>query len=1053
MDFTVLDPPLNVLVVHGDVPPPDRDACSLRLLRIVEQMVAEGHRVTFLARGGADQIDNSARLLQMGVAEVFPLDAVRLGERFPERGWRFTIETLDLKWLLDRGSFDVAWLSLYDIAEQYTPLLRQHSPATRVVVDSSDIQWIREHRGATLAGDPAAIAAAERTRERERAVYGAADVNVAISEVDGQATRELAPDVPVQIVSLVEDFPTVVHDRSARSGLLFVGNFWHAPNVDAVTAFHRDIWPLVRAAVPGIHLTVAGSAPPEEILALAAEDVIVTGWVPELEPYMAQAMISIAPLRYGAGIKGKIVQAIAAGLPVVTTAIGTEGMGLTDGEHLLVADDPADFAAAIARLHTDEQLWYRLATEAPKPLASRMGPEAARAGVRRSLRAACPVRWQARADGERLGELLTTFTRDHVAGDPITLTLTVPADDPDAPQAAFERVTALAAELVIDLDDTADIQIVPWAPGTDPLPRTVMLDAAPSAATASAPSTPAATGRRGAPRPKVAIALQGALGPRDLHAQLELLGPAIAGHDAEVVVIAFGHNGATSKMLAAQSGARIIRTDKHPGREQAQRLAIEATSAPVLITLGPMALPQPGLVGPLLEALDGGASFAGAGIDAEHGLHVGADGSLWPLRTGDPRPITALPFDCLAATREVWEQAPVSLPMREGLPERQLADWALARGPLVVHPGARVHRTESGPVSVIICTRNRAEELPDAVALLAAHGSTVNGNEVIIVDNGSTDATPDVARELAARYPGVRVVHEDNPGLSHARNAGARAAANAFLCYLDDDARPAPRMAPEHRLGPARRRHRRRRRSHRRAVARRARARLARARARGRPQRARRRRADSRPDPARDRLRRELGDPQGGADGGRGLRWPPRLRPGRQDRQRGGRGGLAPASAWPWRHRVYPRRRRGTSHLGGPAQRRLPGGPHVRGRDRARPSARRARGARSPAPDLRSRHRGGRPARDPAARGRDGIGGDAGSREAIRSPRDPADPRRRGARTAVGVGAAHGGASHRGRRSQSAATPRAPARRPSPRALTDHRVLIAWQRLRPARGG
>jgi glycosyltransferase involved in cell wall biosynthesis/GT2 family glycosyltransferase len=791
MDFTLLDPPLNVLVVHGDVPPPDRDACSLRLLRIVEQMVAEGHRVTFLARGGTDQIHNSARLLQMGVAEVFPLDAVRLGERFPERGWRWTIETLDLKWLLDRGNFDVAWLSLYDIAEQYAPLIRRHSPATRIVVDSSDIQWIREHRGAALAGDPTAIAAAERTRERERAVYGAADVNVAISDVDGQATRELARNVPVQIVSLVEDFSPVVADRSARSGLLFVGNFWHAPNVDAVTAFHRDTWPLVRAAVPGIHLTVAGSAPPEEILALAADDVTVTGWVPELEPYMAKAMISIAPLRYGAGIKGKIVQAIAAGLPVVTTTIGAEGMGLTDREHLLVADDPADFADAIAQLHSDEELWYRLATEAPKPLAARMGPEAARAGVRRSLRAACPVRWQARADGEKLGELLTTFTRDHVAGDPITLTLTVPDDDPEAPQAAFERVTELAAELAIDLDDTADIQIVPWAPGTAPLPRTVMVDAAPSAVTD--PSTASsATGRRGAPQPKVAIALQGALSRAQLHAQLELLGPAIAGHDAEVVIIAFGHNGATSKMLAAQSGARIIRTDKHPGREQAQRLAIEATSAPVLITLGSMVLPQPGLVGPLLEALAGEASFAGASVDAEQGLHVAADGSLWPLRAGDPRPITALPFDCLAATREVWQQAPVSLPMREGHPERQLADWALERGPLAVHPSARVHRIESGPVSVIICTRNRAEELPDAVALLAAHGCTVNGNEVIVVDNGSSDATPEVARELAARHPGVRVVHEDKSGLSHARNAGARAAANAYLCYLDDDARPAP---------------------------------------------------------------------------------------------------------------------------------------------------------------------------------------------------------------------------------------------------------------------
>jgi glycosyltransferase involved in cell wall biosynthesis/GT2 family glycosyltransferase len=791
MDFSVLDPQLNVLVVHGDVPPPDRDACSLRLLRIVEQMIAEGHRVTFLARGGGDQFHNSARLLQMGVAEVFPLDAVRLGERFPERGWRWTIETLDLKWLLDRGNFDVAWLSLYDIAEQYTPLIRRHSPNTKIVVDSSDIQWIREHRGATLAGDPVAIAAAERTRERERAVYGAADVNVAISEVDAQATRELAPDAPVQIVSLVEDFPPVVADRSQRSGLLFVGNFWHAPNVDAVTAFHRDTWPLIRAAVPGMHLTIAGSAPPEEILALAADDVTVTGWVPELESYMAQALISIAPLRFGAGIKGKIVQAIAAGLPVVTTTIGTEGMDLIDGEHLLVADDPADFAAAVARLHADEQLWHHLASEGPKPLAARMGPEAARAGVRRSLRAACPVRWQAAADAEWLGELLTTFARDHVAGDPITLTLTVPADDPDAPQAAFERVIALAAEHAIDLDHTADIQIAPWVPGTAPLPQTVMLDGAQGAAPDAAPVSPV-RGRRGAPRPKVAIALQGALDPAHLHAQLELLGPAVAGHDAEIVIIAFGHNAATSKMLAAQSGARIIRTDKHPGRELSQRLAIEATSAPVLITLGSMTLPQPGLVGPMLEAVAGNTSFAGASVDAQHGLHVADDGSLWPLRAGDPRPVTALPFDCLAATREIWEEAPLSLPMREGHPERQLAEWALDHGPLAVHPSARVSRIESGPVSVIICTRDRAEELPDAIALLAAHGATVNGNEVLIVDNGSTDATPEIARELAVRYPGVRVIYEPKPGLSHARNAGAHAAVNDSLCYLDDDARPAP---------------------------------------------------------------------------------------------------------------------------------------------------------------------------------------------------------------------------------------------------------------------
>ena len=210
------------------------------------------------------------------------------------------------------------------------------------------------------------------------------------------------------------------------------------------------------------------------------------------------------------------------------------------------------------------------------------------------------------------------------------------------------------------------------------------------------------------------------------------------------------------------------------------------------MTLGPLAMPQPQLIDPLLAAVDAGASFAGADIDDHHGLIVAPDGSLWPIRPGDRRPVGALPFDCLAARREIWEAAPLALPAREGHAEHQLGEWALSHGPLAVHPNARVHRIESGPVSTIICTRNRAEELTDAVALLAIYGATTNGNEVIIVDNGSTDATPELARELAARYPGVRVIHESQPGLSHARNAGARAATTGRLCYLDDDARPAP---------------------------------------------------------------------------------------------------------------------------------------------------------------------------------------------------------------------------------------------------------------------
>jgi GT2 family glycosyltransferase len=143
----------------------------------------------------------------------------------------------------------------------------------------------------------------------------------------------------------------------------------------------------------------------------------------------------------------------------------------------------------------------------------------------------------------------------------------------------------------------------------------------------------------------------------------------------------------------------------------------------------------------------------------------------------------------LAATRETWFDAPAALPSREGHAEAQLAAWATARGPLVLAAEAKVRRAPAPAASVLICTRNRAQELEDCVALLVACGA----EDVVIVDNASSDATPQLAAELAARHPGkVRAVHEGRQGLSHARNAAAAAAHHDLLLYLDDDARPAP---------------------------------------------------------------------------------------------------------------------------------------------------------------------------------------------------------------------------------------------------------------------
>jgi GT2 family glycosyltransferase/glycosyltransferase involved in cell wall biosynthesis len=849
---------LRVLVVHSELPLHDRHSGSLRLFRLLELLASEGHAVTFLARCGIGQERYAAELAALGI-DVHPLDRARLRER----GVAVAGPDLDFAALCARGRFDVALLSFYELAEQYLPLLRRCSPLTRVVVDTVDVHWVRERRGAELSGDARALAAARRTREREQAVYGAADALVAVSGEDAAALRELAPGVPVAVVSNVHA-PVAAAGRGfdARSGLVFVANFAHAPNVDAILWFADAVWPLVRAQLPAATLTLVGSDPPAAVRALGERDAIeVTGWVPATAPYLDRARISIAPLRYGAGVKGKIGEALSHGLPVVTTAIGAEGMGLVDGEHALVADAPQAFAAAVVRLCGDRALWERLAAAGRAHVAQRLSPEAARGALRALLRDAAPATFVLAVEPGRLGDALDRPDRPGAAladaldrpdrpgaalagaldryvaafdaGDPVSLVLAVlPAAGPDAPQAVLAAATAALERLGRDPADVPDIAITVWDDEL-PLPAGAVRvgpdDAAPLAAGApparwrelagladAAPGSPPA-GRR--PRaPRAALLLHAIDDPAAVAAQLGAVARAGVPDDVELVIAAGDPGPQLEAALRHASGARIVRTAGPLGRAAAWQLGALATRAPAVVALAPLALPAPGFLDPLLAAASGPAAPALVApvVAGAHGLHVAADGSLWPRAQDEPAgapaaaglpaaaraplvagltaapagaPLAALPLDCLATARELLAAGLPELPAGEGHRETQLAAWARERGGIALAPGAHIARLAPPPSSVVICTRNRADELPGGVALLVAAGA----RDVVIVDNASTDATPDVAAQLASRFPGVvRAAHEPQAGLCHARNAGAAAALHDLLLYLDDDARVAP---------------------------------------------------------------------------------------------------------------------------------------------------------------------------------------------------------------------------------------------------------------------
>ena len=200
------------------------------------------------------------------------------------------------------------------------------------------------------------------------------DFVATVTEAEGDIVRELVPGTGIRILPTVHEIRTKGRPFEERADLVFIGGFAHDPNVDSALYFHSEIWP---------HLTnrddrriwLVGSDPPEEIRELQSPRVVVTGYVRDADAYLDAARVFVAPLRYGAGMKGKIGHALALGIPVVSTSIGVEGMDLRDGEEVLVADDCEEFARAVDRLYDDPVLWKRLSEAGQAVVAERWAPD------------------------------------------------------------------------------------------------------------------------------------------------------------------------------------------------------------------------------------------------------------------------------------------------------------------------------------------------------------------------------------------------------------------------------------------------------------------------------------------------------------------------------------------------------------------------------------------------------------------------------------------------------------------------------------------------------
>ena len=191
-------------------------------------------------------------------------------------------------------------------------------------------------------------------------MYAQADKVLTLTPQGRDELLAIRPDLDIGIVPHgvdVNHFSYSDPDWNEQS-LVFVGNYLHYPNVDAVLYFHREIWPIAKAKIPNLKFVVVGQAPPPEIRHLDQdESITVTGRVDDVTPYIRKGQIFICPVRLGGGFRGKILEAMAVGRPIVSTSLGSEGIPSKSGANIMIADNPEDFAASIEKLLKDRNLY------------------------------------------------------------------------------------------------------------------------------------------------------------------------------------------------------------------------------------------------------------------------------------------------------------------------------------------------------------------------------------------------------------------------------------------------------------------------------------------------------------------------------------------------------------------------------------------------------------------------------------------------------------------------------------------------------------------------
>lgn len=335
--------PDRILIADNKIPTPDLDSGSLRFFKILECLANSGFTVDLLVEIPGYLKKYKTAVETLGVNVIVGLESA-------------------LEHVMQFGSYyHAVILSRPDVYARYIAIVRAYAVQARVFYDTVDLHWIRFQRNAKISSNPERLhEQAENYKRLELANATSADVTIAISVEESHALKTQLPEIETCIIPNIHQVSKHIPTFQQRQGLFFIGGFDHAPNVDAIHYLVEDILPLIIKQIPDIRIRLVGSNMPYSIIQLACTHVEPIGYVEDITPLFNQARIFVTPLRYGAGLKGKMGQCLSYGLPAITTDIGAEGMGLIHGHNALIANSTETFANEIIRLYNDDSLWQQL---------------------------------------------------------------------------------------------------------------------------------------------------------------------------------------------------------------------------------------------------------------------------------------------------------------------------------------------------------------------------------------------------------------------------------------------------------------------------------------------------------------------------------------------------------------------------------------------------------------------------------------------------------------------------------------------------------------------